>query len=136
MLGILFKLLTTSFPFLKDMLFGRSATGRTRMISFLIICNLAMAISFFTTAKVTASLYVSDRKHKEEILALRESLVKANEAISKTKNVNVGIVEIVSAYTATLTQMREDLDRLKMANNKLENEVALYKMQKDVVGHQ
>lgn len=118
------------------MLFGRSATGRTRMISFLIICNLAMAISFFTTAKVTASLYVSDRKHKEEILALRESLVKANEAISKTKNVNVGIVEIVSAYTATLTQMREDLDRLKMANNKLENEVALYKMQKDVVGHQ
>jgi hypothetical protein len=123
MLGILFKVITASFPFLKEMLFGRSATGRTRMISFLIICNIATAVSFFTTAKVTASLYVDERKHREEIRDLRAAIISANESLQATKRTNISIVEGLSALTTSVTEIRKFNVDLQLEKARLEVEL-------------
>jgi hypothetical protein len=130
MLGILFKVLTASFPFLKEMLFGRSANGRNKMISFLVICNIAMAISFFTTAKVTANLYISERKHKDEIRDLKHDLEGAAEAITKTKAFNGSIIEIVSTYNASIMELNKRVKELEENNKRLEIELAVYRSEK------
>ncbi len=93
MLGILFKLATAAFPFLREMLFSRSANGRTKMISFLIICNIALAISFFTTAKLTATLYIKESAHKEEIKQLKIDLTASQDALKLRKGTESAVAD-------------------------------------------
>ena len=110
MLGILFKIVTAAFPFLREMLFGRSATGRTHMISFLIICNIALGISFFVTAKLTATLYISERKLKTEIIDLREKETK--NAHSETM-----VIDVINTYSSLLSKSREEQQKLLLELN-------------------
>jgi len=101
------------------MLFGRSASGRTRMISFLIICNLVLAISFFTTAKVTVTLSAAERKHRDEIRILKDKLSTCTIAAAETKKLDGTVIDIINTYTeANKTLSRENM-YLRLENDNL-----------------
>lgn len=130
MLGILFKIITAAFPFLREMLFGRSATGRTHMISFLIICNIALGVSFFVTAKLTATLYLNERKLKVDIIKLNNTIAEQTEKDSKNKHMDSMVIDVINNYNSLLAKSKEDNNELHVQLNECKN-----RLSSDVIGH-
>lgn len=124
MLGILFKIITAAFPFLREMLFGRSATGRTHMISFLIICNIALGVSFFVTAKLTATLYLNERKLKVDIIKLNNTIAEQTEKDSKNKHTDSMVIDVINNYNTLLAKSKDENNILLIELNECRNKTS------------
>lgn len=129
MLGILLKIISAAFPFIREMLFGRSATGRTHMISFLIICNIALGISFFITAKITVGLHLSERKHRSEITRYKTEIETLNAELTKSAHTCGTVAETISMYSRLLADLSYEKAELRGLVSKAQIELSTCKAQ-------